>query len=291
MRRKTDAGSEAGSIGWDRLENGSTRSVAELAPLPAPISLTSSKPLKSLGSALCTFRGCAWKLDCEPLQGRNPMTLRISSVLLALFAGCTARAGFIQFNDVITSGHGTYYYPPSTQAFNVTVQGPTMGYTLSTGYQSPFYGAGVGGDTPYCCSGQGGFVAQGLSLGCGAYPGSPNCVAEMSINLLGIPTVTGFSGNLEVESQAFTASLNLSGCNGPGCPTNNCYAAGTNCFNANFLGGGTATLTLYPTPTPGVYGNYEAVFDFVAIPEPSSIILAALGLAGIAFARRALACG
>jgi hypothetical protein len=108
----------------------------------------------------------------------------------------------------------------------------------------------------------------------------------MRIILTQPPVVTGFINGFEVETAPFTAGLSLSGCNGPGCgtQTGSCYAAGTNCFDAYFLGGGTATITLFPTLTPGVYGDYEAVYDFVDMPEPSSMTLAALGLAGIALA-------
>lgn len=221
------------------------------------------------------------------------MRLRVSSVLLALFAGCTARAGFIQFNDVITSGEGTFYF--TAMYFTATVQGPAMGASFTTSGGSPLYGVSVGGDAPYCCRADGGFTDAGLHLGCYAYPYSPNCTVGMLINLIDTPTVTGFLNNgYEIESQPFTASVFISGCNGPSCPTDtsgSCLAAGTNCFNGIFLGGGTATITLYPPPWPGAgYGDYEAVFDFVAIPEPSSMLLAALGLAGIALARRRWAC-
>jgi hypothetical protein len=217
------------------------------------------------------------------LEERNPMRLRVSSVLLALFAGCTARAGLIQFNDVITSGQATYNF--ASNMFSATVQGPTMESTLTAG-QNPLYGVSFGGDTPYSGSGQGGFFAEGLNLGCAAGQGTVNCFMEMGITLLGTPVVTGFINNDEIESQLFTGSLYLSGCDGPGCATDSCYAVGTNCFNAWFLGGGTATITLVPTNTPGDYYEYEAAFNFVATPEPSSIVLAALGLAGMALAYR-----
>ena len=211
------------------------------------------------------------------------MRLRVSSVLLALFAGCTARAGWIQFNDVITSGEGTFYF--WSQRFTATVQGPAMEYTLTTGGQNPLSGGvSVGGGEPYGGSGQGGFTDDGLFLGCSASAAS-NCFAAMGITLLGTPVVTGFINNDEIESQLFTGYLYLSGCDGPGCATDSCYSAGTNCFNAGFLGGGTATITLVPI-APGVYYESEAVFNFIATPEPSTMMLAALGLAGIALACR-----
>jgi hypothetical protein len=219
------------------------------------------------------------------LEERNPMRLRVSSVLLALFAGCPARAGLIQFNDVITSGQATYNF--AYNRFSATVQGPTMESTLTAG-QNPLYGVSFGGDTPYSGSGQGGFFAEGLNLGCAAHAGSLNCFMEMGITLLGTPVVTGFINNDEIESQPFTSGLYLSGCDGPGCTNQGefCYSAGTNCFNAWFLGGGTATITLVPTNTPGDYYESEVAFNFVATPEPSSIVLAALGLAGMALAYR-----
>ena len=70
------------------------------------------------------------------------MRLQVTSVLLALFAGCTARAGLIQFNGLITGGEATYYY--TYQNFTATVQGPELTYTF-VAHGDPLYGVWVGG--------------------------------------------------------------------------------------------------------------------------------------------------
>jgi hypothetical protein len=89
-----------------------------------------------------------------------------------------------------------------------------------------------------------------------------------------IPDFSNAPPGPQMVTAPFTASANFS----------TCFPDATTCFNGNFLGAGTVTVTLQFLPGLNINANTGTVFDFAAIPESSTMELTILGLAAFTLA-------
>jgi hypothetical protein len=211
-------------------------------------------------------------------------------VLLALLVGCTAWAGSINVSGAITGGQATEGMGGGTASITFSGLGFSgqLGGSTTSIYTTapPFSPSSSGGstvldalpeETAFQNTGGVGYNLNGINFICNAsYFG--NCGMRMTINyVFSVPDLSNEPLGTDIVNGWFTANVMAQA----GDPTN--------VYNGGFSGSGTATFTLSGfSPSGGPPTEYflqGAVFNFVAVPEPSSITLGVLGLAAFALAR------
>ena len=211
------------------------------------------------------------------------MKWRIVTLSLALFAGSTARANFIQVGGVITGGSatrtdGSFSGSVFGPNFSVFGSGPSHDWYVSCllsptgpcsapGSYSMFDGAA----TP--TSESGGPILDSA----GGFLNGFCCTTYAGISIqytLVIPDPGPSPSSDMVLNVPFTALAEVAGSDNQG-----------NSFDLLATGAGIATVTLHHA-FENAYFLQSAQYDFFAVPEPATMTLAGLGLLAVILLRR-----